>query len=191
MIVDLMRNDIGRISEIGSVSVSDLFTVETFRTLHQMTSGVRATLKQGCRARRAARRDISAGLGDRRAEDPRHGADPRLRDRAARRLLRGHRPTSRPRARRCSTSPSARPVIFRDGRGEMGIGSGVVYDSEGAKEYAECLLKMKFLTDPPKRFELIETLLHDGKSGYWLLERHIERLKATAQYFNFAFDEAM
>ncbi|MCB1514005.1 MAG: chorismate-binding protein, partial [Hyphomicrobiaceae bacterium] len=47
MIVDLMRNDLGRIAEIGSVSVTDLFTVETFRTLHQMTSGVRATLKEG------------------------------------------------------------------------------------------------------------------------------------------------
>src|SRR4029079_3049876 len=47
MIVDLMRNDIGRIAEIGSVSVTDLFTVETFQTLHQMTSGVRATLKEG------------------------------------------------------------------------------------------------------------------------------------------------
>ncbi len=47
MIVDLMRNDLGRIAEIGSVSVTDLFTVETFRTLHQMTSGVRATLEEG------------------------------------------------------------------------------------------------------------------------------------------------
>ena len=47
MIVDLMRNDIGRIAEIGSVDVTDLFTVETYKTLHQMTSGVRATLKQG------------------------------------------------------------------------------------------------------------------------------------------------
>ena len=47
MIVDLMRNDLGRIAEVGSVSVTDLFTVETFRTLHQMTSGVKATLKEG------------------------------------------------------------------------------------------------------------------------------------------------
>ncbi len=81
-------------------------------------------------------------------------------------------------------------VVFRDGRGEMGIGSGVVYDSEGAKEYAECLLKMKFLTDPPRTFELIETLLHEAGQGYWLLERHMERLGASAKYFGFAFDEA-
>jgi para-aminobenzoate synthetase/4-amino-4-deoxychorismate lyase len=72
----------------------------------------------------------------------------------------------------------------------MGIGSGVVYDSVGAKEYAECLLKMKFLTDPPKSFELIETLLHDAGSGYWLLERHLKRLEASAAYFGYAFDES-
>ena len=42
-------------------------------------------------------------------------------------------------------------VIFRDAAGEMGIGSGIVFDSQGPKEYAECLLKMKFLTDPVKR----------------------------------------
>jgi para-aminobenzoate synthetase / 4-amino-4-deoxychorismate lyase len=81
-------------------------------------------------------------------------------------------------------------VVFRDGRGEMGIGSGVVYDSEGAKEYAECLLKMKFLTDPPRTFELIETLLHEAGQGYWLLDRHMARLDASAKYFGFAFDEA-
>ncbi len=80
------------------------------------------------------------------------------------------------------------PVIFRDGRGEMGIGSGVVYDSVGSKEYAECLLKMKFLTDPPKAFELIETLLHEPGSGYWLLDGHLARLEASARYFNYAFD---
>ena len=65
MIVDLMRNDIGRIAEIGSVSVTDLFTVETFQTLHQMTSGVRATLKEGVGMRGAAARHLSARLGDR------------------------------------------------------------------------------------------------------------------------------
>jgi para-aminobenzoate synthetase / 4-amino-4-deoxychorismate lyase len=81
------------------------------------------------------------------------------------------------------------PVIFRDGRGEMGIGSGVVYDSAGEREYDECLLKMKFLTDPPRSFELIETLLYDAGAGFWLLDRHMERLRASAKYFGFAFDE--
>jgi para-aminobenzoate synthetase/4-amino-4-deoxychorismate lyase len=81
-------------------------------------------------------------------------------------------------------------VIDRAGVGEMGIGSGVVADSVGTKEYAECLLKMKFLTDPVRRFELIETMLYDGTNGLWLLDGHMRRLANSASYFAFAFDEA-
>jgi para-aminobenzoate synthetase/4-amino-4-deoxychorismate lyase len=82
-------------------------------------------------------------------------------------------------------------VIFRNADGEMGIGSGVVFDSQGSKEYAECLLKMKFLTDPVKRFELIETMLCDREAGgFVLLERHIERLATSARYFAYVYDEA-
>jgi para-aminobenzoate synthetase/4-amino-4-deoxychorismate lyase len=80
------------------------------------------------------------------------------------------------------------PVIFRDGRGEMGIGSGVVYDSDGGREYAECLLKMKFLTDPPKPLELIETFKWERGSGYVLYDGHLKRLAASAKYFGFACD---
>ena len=81
-------------------------------------------------------------------------------------------------------------VIDRRGSGQMGIGSGVVADSDGAKEYAECLLKMKFLTDPVRRFELIETLLYEGEKGFWLLDHHMTRLASSAEYFGFTFDEA-
>ncbi|MGE3229789.1 MAG: aminodeoxychorismate synthase component I, partial [Hyphomicrobium sp.] len=188
MIVDLMRNDLGRIAEVGSVSVTDLFTVETFRTLHQMTSGVRATLQDG------------VGLADLiRAIFPPGSVigAPKIR---AMELIRDYE--TEPRGVYCGAigtiSPEGTalfnvairtPVIFRDGRGEMGIGSGVVYDSVGAKEYAECLLKMKFLTDPPKSFELIETLLHEAGTGYWLLDGHLRRLAASAAYFGFAYDE--
>ena len=81
-------------------------------------------------------------------------------------------------------------VVFRNADGEMGIGSGVVFDSQGPKEYAECLLKMKFLTDPVKRFELIETMLFDKDAGgFVLLERHIERLATSARYFAYVYDE--
>lgn len=188
MIVDLMRNDLGRIAEVGSVSVTDLFTVETFRTLHQMTSGVRATLRDGLGLADLIRGIFPPGSVI--------GA-PKIR---AMELIRDYE--TEPRGVYCGAigmvSPDGAalfnvairtPVIFRDGRGEMGIGSGVVYDSVGAKEYAECLLKMKFLTDPPKSFELIETLLHDAGKGFWLLEGHLKRLAASAAYFGYAYDE--
>jgi len=189
MIVDLMRNDIGRISEIGSVEVTDLFTVETYRTLHQMTSGVRATLLDGVTLLDLWRAIFPPGSVI--------GA-PKIR---AQELIAEYE--TEPRGVYCgaigSLAPGGQalfnvairsPIIFRDGSGEMGIGSGVVYDSVGTKEYDECLLKMKFLTDPPKTFELIETLLWERETGFWLIDRHFERLTASARYFSFKLDEA-
>jgi len=191
MIVDLMRNDIGRISEIGSVSVTDLFTVETFQTLHQMTSGVHATLKDGIDMGELLRGIFPPGSVT--------GA-PKIR---AMELIAALE--TEPRGVYCGAvgyvSPQGRAlfnvairtaVVARDAAGEMGIGSGVVFDSGGAKEYAECLLKMKFLTDPVKPFELIETMLFEPGSepGIALLERHIARLATSARYFSFRFDEA-
>lgn len=190
MIVDLMRNDLGRIAKTGSVEVTDLFTVETFQTLHQMTSGVRATLKDGL-----SLKDLLAGIF---SPGSVTGA-PKIK---AMELIRGYE--TEPRGVYCGAighiGPDQTalfnvairtPVVFRDGRGEMGIGSGVVYDSVGAKEYAECLLKMKFLTDPPKELGLIETLLYTADDGFWLLDRHLARLENSARYFDFPFDPAL
>lgn len=189
MIVDLMRNDIGRISEIGSVHVTDLFTVETYRTLHQMTSGIRATLLEGITLYDLWRAIFPPGSVI--------GA-PKIR---AQELIAEYE--TEPRGVYCgaigSLAPNGQalfnvairsPIIYRDGSGEMGIGSGVVYDSVGSKEYDECLLKMKFLTDPPKTFELIETFLWERETGFWLADRHFARLADSAEYFSFKFDEA-
>ena len=189
MIVDLMRNDLGRIAETGGVTVTDLFTVETFRTLHQMTSGVRATLKTGVGLADLLQAIFPPGSVT--------GA-PKIR---AMELICAYETEPRgvycgaighitPRGDALFNVAIRTPVVFRDGEGEMGIGSGIVFDSEGAKEYAECLLKMRFLTDPPRTFELIETLLYEPGRGYWLLGRHLERLEASARYFGFAFDAA-
>ncbi|MEL7048743.1 MAG: aminodeoxychorismate synthase component I [Pseudomonadota bacterium] len=187
MIVDLMRNDIGRISKTGSVEVTDLFTVETYKTLHQMTSGVRAELKTGLPLEEVLRAIFPPGSVT--------GA-PKIR---AMELIDDLE--DEPRGVYCGSigylAPDGRedlnvvirtPVIFRDGSGEMGIGSGVVYDSNGQAEYAECLLKMKFLTDPPKPFQLIETMLFEPADGVWLWDEHLQRLRASAAYFGFSYD---
>ncbi len=187
MIVDLMRNDIGRIAELGSVSVTDLFTVETFKTLHQMTSGVRAEIKDGVKLEDLLKAIFPPGSVT--------GA-PKIR---AMELIRDLE--TDPRGVYCGAIGRIEPngnalfnvairtaVIARGGAGEMGIGSGVVADSVGTKEYAECLLKMKFLTDPVRRFELIETMLFEPGKGIWLYDRHLKRLAASAGYFGFSFD---
>jgi len=187
MIVDLMRNDLGRIADLGSVNVTDLFTVETFKTLHQMTSGVRAELKSGIGIVDILKAIFPPGSIT--------GA-PKIR---AMELIRELE--TEPRGVYCGAIGRFSPdgtallnvairttVIDRNGSGEMGIGSGIVADSDGAKEYAECLLKMKFLTDPVRRFELIETMLYEPGKGIWLRGYHLARLAASAAYFGFAFD---
>jgi para-aminobenzoate synthetase / 4-amino-4-deoxychorismate lyase len=188
MIVDLMRNDLGRIAEIGSVHVDDLFTVETFKTLHQMTSGVTATLREDM-----GLKELLAGIYP---PGSITGA-PKIRameliaelETEARGVYCGAIGHIAPGGRSQFNVAIRTPVIMRGGDGEMGIGSGVVYDSGGGSEYEECLLKMKFLTDPPKPFELIETMLYEPGKGLWLEGRHMERLRSSAAYFAFQFDK--
>jgi para-aminobenzoate synthetase/4-amino-4-deoxychorismate lyase len=75
---------------------------------------------------------------------------------------------------------------FEGNKGQMGIGSGVVIDSDPQAEYAECKLKARFLTDPAPEFELIESLLWQG--CYPRMDLHLDRLMDSASYFGFACD---
>ncbi|MCP5184653.1 MAG: aminodeoxychorismate synthase component I [Pseudomonadales bacterium] len=188
MIVDLIRNDLGRIADIGSVRVDDLFTVETFSTLHQMTSGVSARLKAGIGLKAVLRGIFPSGSIT--------GA-PKIRAMEVIREL-----ETEPRGVYCGAighvSPERRArfnvairtaVIQRDGQGEMGIGSGVVADSKVSGEYAECLLKMKFLRDSREPFLLIETMRYEPGKGIWLEARHYDRLRFSASWHAYALDE--
>jgi para-aminobenzoate synthetase/4-amino-4-deoxychorismate lyase len=78
--------------------------------------------------------------------------------------------------------------IDRSGGGALGIGSGIVYDSDPAAEYEECLLKARFLTDPDEPFQLIETLRWSESAHYDLLQRHLDRLAGSARYFGLPCD---
>jgi para-aminobenzoate synthetase/4-amino-4-deoxychorismate lyase len=189
MILDLMRNDLGRIAETGSVSVTDMFTVETYRTLHQMTSGVRARLAPGI------------GVGDLlRAVFPCGSVTgaPKIRAMEIVREL-----EDGPRGVYTGAIGAFGPdgsvdlnvairtlFIGADGAGEMGIGSGIVYDSDGSAEYEECLLKAAFTGADEAPFQLIETLRWERGEGYWLLEEHLQRLAASAAYFGYPCDAA-
>jgi para-aminobenzoate synthetase/4-amino-4-deoxychorismate lyase len=78
-------------------------------------------------------------------------------------------------------------VDQRAGRVHFGVGSGIVWDSDADAEYEECLLKGSVLNRPPIRFELLETMRWAPDDGFLLLERHLDRLSASAEYFDFAF----
>jgi para-aminobenzoate synthetase/4-amino-4-deoxychorismate lyase len=189
MIVDLLRNDLSRISETGSVTVTDLFSVETYRTLHQMTSGITARMKSEVTPTEAIRTLFPCGSVT--------GA-PKIRAMEIIREL-----ESGPRGVYTGSIGYIAPngdfrfnvairtaIIGKDGQGEVGIGSGIVADSELAAEYNEALLKLKFFTDPVDPIALIETMLWEQDKGFWLFDRHLERLLLSARYFNIAADAA-
>ncbi|MEW6429568.1 MAG: aminodeoxychorismate synthase component I [Thermodesulfobacteriota bacterium] len=186
MIVDLLRNDLGRVCRAGSVEVEELFAVEPYETLHQMTSTVRGELLQR-RLIPLLRALFPCGSVT--------GA-PKIRTMEIIRSLEGE-----PRGVYTGAigffAPGGdavfnvpiRTVVLEGDRGEMGIGSGIVFDSDAEREWEECVLKGSFLVSPPRRYQLIETLLWRPDGGFWLLPLHLERLRASARFLGFAFDE--
>ncbi len=185
MIVDMLRNDLGRVAEVGSVEVAGLFEVETYPTLLQMTSTVRA---------RVGAQPLSRLLGALFPCASVTGA-PRVRTMeilAAREVA--------PRGVYTGTIGWASPggdaswsvairtaVADRDRRAVFyGVGSGVVADSTPAAEYAECLLKARILEEPA--FALLETLAFLPGEGFRRLEAHLARVAGSARHFAFHFD---
>src|SRR6476469_6391614 len=187
MIVDLLRNDLGRIAKIGSVEVTDLFTVETYRTVHQMTSGITAELRSDTGLQDMLKALFPCGSVT--------GA-PKVRAMEVIRELEVY-----PRGVYTGAIGHIAPngdsqfnvairTLFLDerGAGEMGIGSGVVSDSKADAEFEECLLKAQFLTKADAPFELIETIRWEGGVGFHLLERHLVRLQSSATHVGYPFE---
>ena len=183
MIVDLLRNDLGRVAKIGSVEVTDLFTVETYRSVHQMTSGITAELRGDMGLKDMLRALFPCGSVT--------GA-PKLRameiiselEGEARGVYTGAIGHIQP-SGDSEFNVAIRTVVLAGGEGEMGIGGGIVADSKEQSEFEECLLKAQFLTDAP--FELIETLRYEPAHGFHLLERHLARLQSSAAHFAYPF----
>jgi para-aminobenzoate synthetase/4-amino-4-deoxychorismate lyase len=202
MIVDLVRNDLGRVAQTGSVRVEELFAVERYPTLWQMTSTVSAELRPDVGFCEIFRALFPCGsvTGAPKVRATQLIAE--LED-APRSVYTGAIGFFSP--RQTVFNVAIRTLELDDARGTMGVGSGVVIDSDPATEYRECLLKAEFLAGPvhrttssisgnipivsqPDAFFLIETMLWDG--GYPLLELHLDRLEDSARYFDFSFDRA-
>jgi para-aminobenzoate synthetase/4-amino-4-deoxychorismate lyase len=188
MIVDLMRNDLSRIAETGSVTVTRLCEVERYQSLHQMTSTVEADVPGHVGFARITEHLFPCGSIT--------GA-PKL---SAMQIA--HDLETGPRGVYTGSIGYLAPggdfrlnvairtlVLREDGSGEAGTGSGVIFDSGASPEYDECALKLRFMSDDTPAFDLIETLAYHPGDGYLLLERHMQRLQTSAAYFGFRFQE--
>ncbi|MDX2317232.1 MAG: aminodeoxychorismate synthase component I [Hyphomicrobiaceae bacterium] len=185
MIVDLLRNDLGRVAKIGSVEVTDLFTVETYRSVHQMTSGITAELRSDMGLKEMLHALFPCGsvtgAPKVRAMEIIHGIEG-----GDRGIYTGAIGCIAP-SGDAQFNVAIRTVVLDGATGEMGIGGGIVADSKEESEYEECLLKANFLTQVDAPFDLIETLRYEKERGFHLLERHLVRLQSSAQHFGYPF----
>jgi len=188
MIVDLLRNDLGKVSVPGSVRVSSLFDVERFETVWQMTSRVESALQPNTSLVELMSALFPCGSIT--------GA-PKIRTMQIIRELEpfprgvytGAIGFLRP-GGDCIFNVAIRTVVI-DTQARVatfGVGGGVTIDSTAAGEYEECLVKSRFLQSKPVEFELFESMLvEDGK--IFLIEKHVERLRNSAAFFGFNFNE--
>lgn len=187
MIVDLLRNDLSRVAEIGSVDVAKLYDIEVYDSLFQMTTSIRAIKRPNIGFPTLIKSLFPCGSVT--------GA-PKIRAMEIIAELENN-----PRGVYCGSIGYMAPngdanfnVAIRTitalksqpNKLHLGIGSGIVADSQPLQEYDECLLKMKFLNHALSDFELIESLLYDGDIAY--LEMHLDRMCSSAKYFGFGFD---
>ncbi len=185
MIVDLLRNDLGRVAAMGSVETKSLFDVETYESLLQMTSTITAEIAVDLPLVQLFKALFPCGSVT--------GA-PKIRtmeiihelETERRGVYTGAIGYLAPDGDACFNVP-IRTVVLDDQKGKMGIGSGIVADSSPEKEWQECCLKGHFLSKERPDFQLIETMLWISGQGYWLLDHHLERVADSARYFGFPF----
>ncbi len=193
MIVDLLRNDLGRISRTGSVTWADVFRAERYETVWQLTTTVSSELESDVGVAGVFRGLFPSGSVT--------GA-PKVR---TMRII-GELEDS-PRGVYCgavgylapdgSGHPRARfnvairtvTVDTSSGTAEYGVGGGITWDSDAEAEYEEAVAKTRVLTARRPGFELLETMRHDAADGVRHLDRHLRRLSESADYFGFRYDE--
>lgn len=188
MIVDLMRNDLSRVAVAGSVHVPERFVVETYPSIHQMVSSVTADLAPDRDAVDALAALFPCGsitgAPKRRAMQAIDAVEQRARGIYTGSIgwIDGDGAASFNVAIRTLHLPAGAP------HAKLGLGSGIVADSSPRAEWHECRAKARFLAVAPARFDLIETMAFDPHGGIPLLERHLERMTASARALGFAFD---
>jgi para-aminobenzoate synthetase/4-amino-4-deoxychorismate lyase len=188
MIVDLIRNDLSRIAAPGSVDTTSLFDIETYPTIHQMTSTVTARLGDGHGVVEVLKALFPCGSVT--------GA-PKIRameiigetEKEPRGLYTGSIGWLGP------TGDGAFNVAIRTlilpeepGPARLNLGSALVADSKTDAEWRECLAKGAFANAGNAAFDLIETMRFDPDEGIVHLALHLQRMESSARNFGFAFN---
>lgn len=191
MIVDLLRNDLGKIAQTGTVCVPEPFKVSRFGSVWQMTSTIQAQALPHTSFADILRAAFPCGSIT--------GAPKKMSmqiieslEAEARGLYTGSIGYLNPCSGGLGFEGTFNVVIrtlsltpLSDGiyQGVYGVGSGIVIDSDPAAEYRECGWKARFLNELRPDFGIFETLrVENGRCA--LLDRHLCRLKTSAQALN-------
>lgn len=186
MIVDMVRNDVGRVAKTGSVKVPSLFALERYPTLWQMTSTVSGKTEARLSGIFQALFPPASVTG---APKGRAMEIITELESSPRRVYTGAIGRIAP-DRRAEFSVAIRTLLVNrsDACSEYGVGSGIVWDSKRNSEWEECSIKARVLTTRVPEFDLLETMAWSPNGGYFLLEYHLRRLEQSAAYFGFKFD---
>jgi para-aminobenzoate synthetase / 4-amino-4-deoxychorismate lyase len=183
MIVDMIRNDLGMLADIGTVRVDNLFAVEKYPTVHQMTSTVSAHVPFSiaeilhkmfpCASITGAPKVKTMEIIKNLEKDNRG-------------IYTGSIGYITPEGK-SQFNVAIRSVVLdmKQNSAEYGVGGGIIWDSEPSDEYEECKAKAAVLTHRTPEFSLLESILWNGEHGFYLLSEHLDRLTDSAMYFQF------
>ncbi|MBV1876187.1 MAG: aminodeoxychorismate synthase component I [Pseudomonadales bacterium] len=188
MIVDMVRNDLSRIAESGSVKVERQFELEKYPTLWQLTSTVSARTTRSIGEIFRAMFPCASITGA-----PKVKAMNLITEfeTAPRNIYTGSIGFISPTGKAQFNVAIRTALVDKNTQQvEYGVGGGIIWDSDESSEYAECLLKAKMINtiEPQRSFSLIETLLWTPEGGCYLLDAHLDRLSSSAEYFSFQYD---
>jgi len=193
MIVDLLRSDLGRVARPGSVTWSKVFEPERYETVWQLTSTVSCELSNGTDLAEVFRALFPSGsvTGAPKVRTMQIIAELEDSPRGVYCGAVGHVAPGGAGSPSASFNVPIRTVVVdpETGAAEYGVGGGITYDSAAASEYDETVAKARVLTARRPPFELIETMRRDPGEPVRRLEEHVARLRDSAAYFGFGFDE--
>jgi len=192
MIVDMIRNDLSKIAIIGTVNTPQRYEVEKYPTVWQMTSTVEAETEANLSEIMTALFPCASITGAPKASTMRIISEL---EKTSRNIYTGTIGMIKPDGE-MQFSVAIRTALFdkKNGQSEYGTGGGITIKSSAEKEYQECLLKAKILTESTENqytannFKLLETMLWHPRNGWFLLEKHLERIEKSAEYFNYQID---